>query len=278
MATAMNEQSLYAPVMATIEEAKMLTATEKYFKLKLNSGKELDHKPGQFVEVSVFGIGEAPISISSSPTQKGYFELVVRNAGNVTGALHKLEAGATMGIRGPFGSNFPYEETKGRDMLFVAGGLGLAPARSFINYVLDNRSDYGEVTVLYGTKSPAERYFVEELKAMTDRNDVNFLETVDKGDDSWTGNTGVITTLFSKISPDPKKTTCVVVGPPIMYKFVIAEAKKKDFADKDIVVSLERQMKCGVGKCGHCQINDKYCCQDGPVFNLEECGPLPEAF
>ncbi len=278
MATAMNEQSLYAPVLATIEDAKMLTATEKYFKLKLNNGQELGHKPGQFVEISVLGIGEAPISISSSPTQKGYFELVVRNAGNVTGALHKLETGATVGIRGPFGTNFPYEETKGKDILFVAGGLGLAPARSFINYVLDNRGDYKDVTILFGAKSPAERFFTDELKKIADMNDVNLLETVDNGDSSWTGNTGVITTLFTKISPNPSNTACVVVGPPIMYKFVIAEAKKKDISDESIIVSLERHMKCGVGKCGHCQINNLYCCQDGPVFKLSDVGQIPEAF
>ena len=274
----MNEQSLYAPVLATIEDAKMLTATEKYFKLKLNNGQELGHKPGQFVEISVLGIGEAPISISSSPTQKGYFELVVRNAGNVTGALHKLETGATVGIRGPFGTNFPYEETKGKDILFVAGGLGLAPARSFINYVLDNRGDYKDVTILFGAKSPAERFFTDELKKIADMNDVNLLETVDNGDSSWTGNTGVITTLFTKISPNPSNTACVVVGPPIMYKFVIAEAKKKDISDESIIVSLERHMKCGVGKCGHCQINNLYCCQDGPVFKLSDVGQIPEAF
>jgi NAD(P)H-flavin reductase len=278
MASAMNERSLYAPVMAKIENTKILTATEKYFRLKLESGLELGHKPGQFVEVSIFGIGEAPISVSSSPTLKGYFELVVRNAGNVTGAMHKLEAGSTVGIRGPFGTSFPYQTAKGRDILFVAGGLGLAPARSFINYVLDNRGDYGDVTILFGARSPTERFFVDELKAIADRKDVNLLETVDRGDGIWKGNIGVITTLFSKINPEPSKTTCVVVGPPVMYKFVIAEAKKKKIADRDIVVSLERNMKCGVGKCGHCQINGKYCCQDGPVFTLEDANLLPEAF
>ena len=204
--------------------------------------------------------------------------MVVRNAGNVTGALHKLEAGSTVGIRGPFGTNFPYEETKGRDILFVAGGLGLAPARSFINYVLDNRGDYKDVTILFGAKSPTERFFTDELKKISEMKDVNLLETVDNGDASWTGNTGVITTLFSKINPNPNTTSCVVVGPPIMYKFVIAEAKKKDITDDNIIVSLERNMKCGVGKCGHCQINNLYCCQDGPVFTLAEVGQIPEAF
>jgi len=275
---ATNEQSLYAPVLATIEKAEMMTATEKYFKIKLNSGEDLGHKPGQFVEVSVFGIGEAPISVSSSPTTKGYFELVVRKVGNVTSVLHSLEAGATVGIRGPFGTNFPFEEAKGRDILFVAGGLGLVPARSFIRYVLDNRGDYGKVTILCGTKSPEERLFTDELAEWNSRDDVNFLETVDRSCDAWKGCVGVITTLFPKIDIDPAKTTAVIVGPPIMYKFAIAEAKKRDVSDSNIIVSLERHMKCGVGKCGHCQINNLYCCQDGPVFKYSELGDIPEAF
>lgn len=278
MPNAMNEKSLYAPVLATIADAKPLTATEKLFRIRLNSGKDLGHKPGQFVEVSVFGIGEAPISISSSPTTKGFFELGIRRIGNVTGALHNIEAGATIGIRGPFGTHFPYDEAKGRDLLFVAGGIGLVPARSFINYALDNRKDYGKITILFGSKAPDHRLFTDELADWASRSDVMFLETVDRGDVRWRGNVGVITTLFSKIDPDPKKTVCIVVGPPIMYKFVIAEAKKKDISDGNIIVSLERHMKCGVGKCGHCQINNLYCCLDGPVFKYSDVKPIPEAF
>ena len=273
-----NNKSIYAPELATIEKVTTMTASEKYFKIKLNSGKELGHLPGQFVEVSVFGIGEAPISVSSSPTMKGSFELVIRKVGNVTGVIHEMKDGATVGIRGPYGTNFPFNESKGRDILFVAGGIGLVPARSFINYVLDNRKDYGRVIIFFGARTPADRLFVDELEAWQKRSDVEFFETVDRGDASWKGNTGVITTLFSKVQIDPKNTTCVIVGPPIMYKFAIAEAKKINIEDKDIIVSLERCMKCGVGKCGHCQINNLYCCQDGPVFTYDSVKPIPEAF
>lgn len=273
-----NNKSMYAPELATIEKVSTMTASEKYFKIKLNSGKELGHLPGQFVEVSVFGIGEAPISVSSSPTMKGAFELVIRKVGNVTGVIHEMKDGATVGIRGPYGTSFPFNESKGRDILFVAGGIGLVPARSFINYVLDNRKDYGRVIIFFGARTPADRLFVDELEAWQKRSDVEFFETVDRGDPSWKGNTGVITTLFPKVKLDPKKTTCVIVGPPIMYKFAIAEAKKLNIEDKDIVVSLERCMKCGVGKCGHCQINNLYCCQDGPVFTYDSVKPIPEAF
>ena len=277
MAAHKSNDSLYLPEIATIEKVSTMTATESYFKIKLDSGKELGHQPGQFVEVSLLGIGEAPISVSSSPTMKGGFELVVRKVGNVTGVMHGLKAGAKVGIRGPFGTNFPFAETKGRDILFVAGGIGLVPARSFINYVLDNRKDYGRVMILFGARTPADRLFTDELSAWAKRSDVEFLETVDRGDDTWKGNVGVITTLFPKIDIDPWKTACVIVGPPIMYKFVIIEAKKKDIADSDIYMSLERRMKCGVGKCGHCQINQYYCCQEGPVFTYEQVKPLPEA-
>jgi len=264
-------ESIYEPTLATVKSIKDLTAREKLFEISLNNGQPLGHKPGQFVEVSIFGIGEAPISVSSSPTDgNGSFELGVRKVGNVTGAMHNLTPGATVGIRGPYGTNFPTEETKGRDLLIVAGGIGLVPARSFINYVLANRQDYERIVVLFGSKTPNEQLYTDELAKWRDSDAIEYHETVDKGDDSWKGNVGVITRLFSKIELDPAKTTAVIVGPPIMYRFVIKECKDKGIADKDIVVSLERRMKCGVGKCGHCQINESYVCQDGPVYTYSD--------
>lgn len=271
------EQSIYLPELATISKIEKLTETEKFFEIKLNSGKDLGHKPGQFVEVSIFGVGEAPISVSSSPTKKGSFDLAIRKVGNVTNAIHNLEAGSTIGIRGPFGTYFPFEETKGKDLLFVAGGIGLIPTRSFINYVLHHRKDYGRVIILFGGRSPKERLFLDELADWNKREDVEFYETVDKGDETWKGNVGVITTLFPKIEVDPAKTHCIVVGPPIMYRFVIKEALDRKIPKEQIIVSLERRMKCGVGKCGHCQINNIYVCQDGPVFKYSDITNLEEA-
>ncbi len=271
-------ESLYLPELATITKIAAQTAGEKFFEIKFDSGRDLGHKPGQFVEVSVFGIGEAPISVSSSPTKKGSFELVVRKVGNVTGAMHGMKPGAKVGIRGPFGTNFPYEETRGKDLLFVAGGIGLVPARSFINYALDNRKDYGRVIVMFGCRSPKERLFADELAAWAKREDMEFLETVDKKlDEPWDGNCGVITTLFPKIKINPAMTNCIVVGPPIMYRFVLKEALDKQIPKSQIFVSLERRMKCGVGKCGHCQINGIYCCQEGPVFKYSDIQGLEEA-
>jgi len=277
MATATHEQSLFLPELATLKKVARMTATEMYFDVALNSGRELGHKPGQFVEVSVFGAGEAPISVSSSPTKKGSFELVVRTVGNVTAALHELKEGDRVGIRGPFGTLFPTEAAKGKDVLVVAGGIGLVPARSFINYLLDNRADYGRLIILFGARTPSDRLFTDELSQWATRKDVELLETVDRADASWKGNVGVITTLFPKCTIDPARTICAIVGPPIMYKFTIIEAKKKGLADENIFMSLERRMKCGIGKCGHCQIDHLYCCKDGPVFTYAQVKELSEA-
>lgn len=269
--------SIYLPQLAEIIRTEQLTKMEKLFEIRLLNGQDLGHQPGQFVEVSLFGIGEAPISISSSPTKKGSFELAVRAVGNVTNALHKLEKGAIIGIRGPFGKGFPVAEMKGKDILFVAGGIGLVPLRSLINYVLDKRSDFGRVLILFGAKTPAEQLFLNELALWRARPDLEYWETVDRADAKWKGNVGVITTLFPKINIDPEKTIAVIVGPPVMYRFAILEAQVKGIPDEQIIVSLERRMKCGVGKCGHCQINHLYVCQDGPVFKYAQIKDIKEA-
>lgn len=271
------EGELYTPRAAELVRVEELTPREKVFEFKFKDGKKLGQRPGQFVEVSVMGIGEAPISVSSSPGRDGTFQLAIRSVGNVTGALHKLKVGDVVGVRGPFGNGFPLEAIKGKDILFVAGGIGLFPLRSLIQYVLDKRADYGKVMVLFGARSPAERLFLDELAAWSQRPDIEFLETVDKGDANWKGNVGVITTLIPKVQIDPRKTMAVVVGPPIMYRFVIGELKKRDIPDDYIIMSLERRMKCGVGKCGHCQINGVYVCQEGPVFTLAQLRSLREA-
>lgn len=272
------KQSIHLPRIAEIVRVEALSDREKVFEFKFADGKDLGHRPGQFVEISILGIGEAPISVTSSPTHKGSFELAVRATGSVTNALHRLTKGAKVGIRGPFGNGFPLETLKGKDLLFVAGGIGLFPLRSLINYVLDTRKDFGEVTTLFGCRSPQERLFCDQLAAWNACKDMCFMETVDRApDDSWKGNVGVITTLFPKINIDPAKTYAIVVGPPIMYRFVIAECLKKGLAEDHIIMSLERRMKCGVGKCGHCQINGLYCCQEGPVFTYAQVKSLKEA-
>jgi len=272
-------KQLYLPRPARIVRVEQVSEKEKFFELKFADGSELGHSPGQFVEVSVYGIGECPVSVSSSPTKKGSFELVVRKVGNVTAALHNLKSGDTVGIRGPFGRGFDTEVLKGKDILFIGGGIGMVPLRSLINYVLDKRSDYGKVTILYGCKEPSELIFADERAKWASRKDVDYRITVDKckPEDGWKGNTGVITTLIPGVEIATEKTYAVVVGPPIMYRFVIKSLKEKNLLDERIILSLERRMKCGVGKCGHCQIGNLYCCQDGPVFYYSEIKHLKEA-
>ncbi len=270
--------SIYVPSPAKIAKVTPLTAMEKLFTVELPKGQSLGHKSGQFVEVSLFGIGEAPISISSSPSRSnGTFELCVRKVGDVTSALHNLTEGATIGVRGPFGSGFPLDKFKGKDILFAPGGLGLAPARSVINQVLDERGSYGRVVILYGAKNPGELLFKNELEAWSKRDDVEFHVTVDRGDAEWKGNVGVITTLFPKISVNPRNTVSITIGPPVMYRFVLMELLGKGIPEGQIWMSLERRMKCGVGKCGHCQINGLYCCQQGPSFSYAQLKGVEEA-
>ncbi|MGD9315991.1 MAG: FAD/NAD(P)-binding protein [Anaerolineae bacterium] len=277
MATTYDE-SVYLPTMARLVKTEQMTELEKLFTLELPDGGHLGNEPGQFVEVSLFGIGEAPISISSSPSRSnGTFEMCVRNVGDVTNAMHHMEPGAMMGIRGPFGQGFPVSKMKGRDVLFAAGGLGLAPLRSLINEVLDQRGSFGRVLILYGTKHPGEILFKDEIAEWSGREDVEFHITVDRGDQDWQGNVGVITTLFPKVTINPRETVAAICGPPIMYRFVLMELLGKGIPETQIYLSLERRMKCGVGKCGHCQINDLYCCQDGPVFRYADIKGLEEA-
>jgi NAD(P)H-flavin reductase len=269
---------IYLPRTATVRAAKQLTAGEMMFEIVMDGGAPLGHMPGQFVEVTVPGVGEAPISVSSSPDKADAFELVVRRAGRVTAAMHGLKSGAKLGIRGPYGTHFPVDGAlKGRDVVFLAGGIGLAPLRSAIQYVLNHRGDYGKVTVLYGTKTPPERLFVDELAAWAKRGDMKYLETVDRGDSTWTGNVGVITKLIPQAGIDAAKAVAVACGPPIMYKFVVVSLYAADITDENIFVSLERRMKCGVGKCGHCQINGLYACMDGPVLNYARILAAQEA-
>lgn len=273
-----HSDSIYVPIPARITAVSDLTAYEKLFTVELPGDFSLAHQPGQFVEVSVLGVGEAPISISSSPSRtNGTFELCVRRAGDMTNIMHTMRAGDIIGIRGPFGRGFPIERFRGKDMLFVCGGLGLAPLRSLINQVLDERGNYGRVLVLYGSRHPASLLFHDELSLWARRPDVELHLTVDQGDENWQGNVGVITTLFPHISINARNTVAIVVGPPIMYRFVIRELLKLGVADGNIWLSFERRMKCGVGKCGHCQLNHLYTCRSGPSFSYAEIKHVEEA-
>lgn len=263
---------LYLPSECEIVAVTDLTPGEKLFRVRLSDGAELGHLPGQFVQVSLLGWGEAPISVASSPTRNGVFELGVRRAGSLTGAMHLLKAGDTLGIRGPFGRPFDLPRLRGQDLLLISGGCGLAPMRSLIQYCEDRPDEFARLSILYGAKIPAYTLFKDELAAWEASARFACSLTVDSssGEECYDGNVGLITSLIPPLTFDPNDTIAVIVGPPAMYRGVIAELKKKGLPSDRIVVSLERQMRCGVGKCGHCTIEHLYCCQDGPVFWLNE--------
>jgi sulfhydrogenase subunit gamma (sulfur reductase) len=235
------------------------------------------HRPGQFVMLSVPGAGEAPISISSSPTRPEVLELCVRRVGRVTDALYRLRTNDVVGIRGPYGNGFPVEDIQGNDLLLVAGGLGMAPLRSLVWYALDRRERFGRMTLMYGAKSPASMLFRDELVSLVDRDDLECLLTVDADPTGrWTNHVGLLPSLFDHAEIQPATTHAVVCGPPIVYRFVLERLLALGFSKDRILMSLERRMKCGVGKCGHCSVGYKYTCVHGPVFTYWDAINLPE--
>lgn len=270
--------SIYLPTVAKIVKVRTETELEKVFTVRLPGGRPLGHAPGQFVMVSLPGIGEAPISVMSSPSRTGEtFDMCIRRVGNLTNSLHKLLPGDDIGIRGPFARGFPMDVFKKKDVLVAAGGLGMAPARSLIDEILDNRDAYGRLIVFYGARNPSEILFREELRKWRMREDIDLLVTVDRPDESWVGHIGVITRLFPRVEINPPNTIAVTIGPPIMYRFVTVELLGKGLRSDQIWMSFERRMKCGVGKCGHCQVNYRYSCQDGPSWTYAEALAFEEA-
>jgi sulfhydrogenase subunit gamma (sulfur reductase) len=271
--------SLYRPVFCRVESALDLTPLEKNFRLSRLDGQPFGHAPGQFVQVSVFGFGEAPISVASSTTRGPYLDLGVRRAGTLTGALHRMAPGDEIGIRGPFGSRFDTDAMRGNDLLLIAGGCGLAPMRALLQHCEDRREEFGEVTFLCGAKTPQGLLYKDDLRQWARSETLRCHYTVDgvPEGEAWDGEVGLITGLIPPLRIDPARTVAVIVGPPIMYRFVIEELRNKGLGDEQIVVSLERHMKCGVGKCGHCTIEHLYCCTDGPVFKLSEIAGLKGA-
>ncbi|MBK7896831.1 MAG: FAD/NAD(P)-binding protein [Anaerolineaceae bacterium] len=270
--------SIYMPVPARITAVRTLTELEKLYTIELPYGLTLDHDPGQFVQVSLFGVGEAPISICSSPSRSnGLFELCVRNVGDLTSKMHALNVGDTLGIRGPFGRGFPMERFRGKDVVFIAGGLGLAPLRSVIYEAIDHREKYNRLVILYGARSPQEMLFRDEVNAFNWMDDVEMFSTVDRGDEKWRGHVGFVNSLLNQVHLNPHNTVAIVCGPPVMYQFIIDDLIRLGVAEHDIWLSFERHMKCGVGKCGHCQINHIYACLDGPSLSYTEIKNLEEA-
>jgi len=234
-----------------------------------NKAKNISFQPGQFNMLYHFGFGEVPISISGDPNDVKIFTHTIRAVGNVTRAIKNLKSGDSLGVRGPFGTAWPVENAMGDDLVIVGGGIGLAPLRPALYWALANRKSYGKVILLYGTRTPDDILYRHELERWRSRFDLSVEVTVDRGISGWAGNVGVVTTLIPRINFDPYHTTAFVCGPEIMMRYVIIELQKKGVADNKIFVSLERNMKCGIGLCGHCQIVSTFVCKDGPVYSYD---------
>ncbi|MCD6230539.1 MAG: FAD/NAD(P)-binding protein [Dehalococcoidia bacterium] len=273
-------ENIYAPHLVTIEKIRNEAEGVKTFTLTFKDPVEresFNYRPGQFGEVTVFGAGEAPISITSSPVNKGYFELSVAGVGKVTQALHLKREGDIIGFRGPYGNGFPFDEVKSNDILFVAGGIGLAPLRSLINQMFSERNKFGKISILYGARYPALLCFRDDISRWAELKNSEVLLTVDTApDNGWQNNIGVVGSLLPKINMNIENTTAFVCGPPIMIHFIILDLLKLGFKKDRIITTMERRMECGLGKCGHCNIGEKYVCLDGPVFSYQQLEELGE--
>ncbi|MFB0564366.1 MAG: FAD/NAD(P)-binding protein [Candidatus Aminicenantaceae bacterium] len=261
----------FVPETARIVRMYHLTEDVKFFQVRIvdmEKALSFKYRPGQFAMISVLGAGEAPFSISSTPSRPGLLEFCIRKVGTVTNALFRMKENDLIGFRGPYGNGFPIEKMIHKDIIIVMGGLGVAPLRSVLLYCLDNRDHFRKVIMLHGAKRPAEMIFCDEFFALKERKDLECYLAVDADDTgAWTENIGVVTTLFPFLKDiDSVNTYGVVCGPPVMYKFVIKEFLNLNIPKDQILMTLERRMKCGVGKCGHCAIDYIYTCLDGPVF------------
>ncbi|MCL2249848.1 MAG: FAD/NAD(P)-binding protein [Oscillospiraceae bacterium] len=244
-----------------------------------SGGVAFPHMPGQCAMLSIPGVGEAMFSIASSPTNQEYMDFSIKQAGVLTDWLHLAETNQQLTIRGPYGKAFPVEEDlKGKDLLFIAGGIGIAPLRSVINYVRDRRSNYGTVDIVYGARSSENLVYKKEMdNEWPKTGDINIHITIDQAEENWTGNVGFVPNFVKSLGFSPDRTT-IICGPPIMIKFTLNALEELDFDLKRTFTTLEMRMKCGIGKCGRCNVGKKYVCIDGPVFRCDELSELPDEY
>ncbi|MEK6531015.1 MAG: FAD/NAD(P)-binding protein [Deltaproteobacteria bacterium] len=267
--------NIYLPHLATIEDIYEEAPDVRSFRLIFKDEKfrdSFEFKAGQFGLYSAFGLGESTFCIASPPTRKGYIQCTFRTAGRVTTGLAGLSIGDTVGFRGPYGNFFPVDEWKGRDIVFVAGGIGLPPVRSVIWNCLDRRGDFGNITIVYGAKTPEDVIYKNELKHWEERSDVRVIKTVDPGGETpeWDGKVGLVPNALKEAAPCSKNAVSVICGPPIMIKFTLMALSEAGFKDEAAYTTLENKMKCGVGKCGRCNVGDVYICKEGPVYTAAE--------
>ena len=275
----MNNETLI-PYVGIVTEITQQTPDVKTFRVEApGGGKLFEHKPGQCAMLSVPGISEAMISITSSPTNTEYMEFSVKKCGCLTEWLHAMEVGQMITVRGPYGRHFPvYDELLGKDLLIVAGGIGLAPVRSVINYVRDNRDKFGTVDIVYGSRSKEDLVYYDEIvNEWMNTPGFNVHLTIDREQENWDGHVGFVPNFVKELNPDLKKTV-LMCGPPIMIKFTLGGLMELGFKKEQVYTTMELRMKCGIGKCGRCNIGNKYVCKDGPVFRFDELDELPNEY
>lgn len=273
-------QDILVPHVGIITDITQETPDVKTFRVNApGGGKLFEHMPGQCAMVCVPGVGEGMFSITSSPTNKEYMEFSIKRCGLLTEYLHGLSVGDEITVRGPYGNNFPVDtELKGKNLLFIAGGIGLAPLRSVINYCIDNRADYGSIDILYGSRSADDLVKLKEIKEKwMNTEGVNVYLTIDREQEGWDGHVGFVPAYLKEIDFSTDKIG-LICGPPIMIKFVLQGMKELGFTDDQVYTTLELRMKCGVGKCGRCNIGSKYVCKDGPVFRFDQIEEMPDEY
>ena len=268
------------PKVGVVTDVRQDTPEVKTFRVVTPDGKKaFEHMPGQCAMLSIPGVGEAMFSITSSPTNTEFMEFSIKKCGCLTDWLHQMEVGQMITIRGPYGNPFPVDtELKGKNLIFIAGGIGLAPLRSVINYCRDKRSEYGNIDIVYGSRSADDLVDYQEIIDEWEKTEgVNVHLTIDREQEGWDGHVGFVPSYLKEIGFDTNKTA-LVCGPPIMIKFVLAGLEELGFSREQVYTTLELRMKCGVGKCGRCNIGSKYVCKDGPVFRCDEIDELPAEY
>lgn len=275
----------YLPAIATIEQVSEETSGArpiKTFRVVLNHGEDFNQRPGQCAVIGLLGTGESMISIASSPTRKGHLEFSIMKLGAVTSALHACEPGDTISIRGPYGNGFPLADWKGKNILTIGGGIGQAPLRPLIQYALDNRGDFGRLDVIYGARTSRdlcyknELFELEKLFQLEKRDDVTVHLSIDAAEEGWTRFVGFVPHHLLALKPSPQDTIAITCGPVVMIQQVIKNLLELGFSEGQIFTTLENRMKCGIGKCGRCNVSHLYVCKDGPVFSYATLKELPE--
>ncbi len=266
----------YLPARAVIKDIIEETPDTRTFTLQIKDrhSRVSKYKPGQFLMISLPGYGEAPFTFASSPSKDGKFQISVRRVGLLTDAMHKLKEKDIIGVRGPYGNTFPLDRMRKKDLLFIAGGCGIAPLRPLIQHVFKYRKRFAKVEIIYGCRMPKDRFYKREIKEWMDEPDTKVYLTVDEPDQAWNGACGVVCVLFPRIKLNPKTSMVFLCGPSVMIRSAISDILKLGFREQNIYASLERYMKCGIGKCGHCYIEGKYVCTDGPTFSYTQMKKL----